>query len=115
VIAPTASREVKDVGMKRLHSPPSCRIIPSSVEGNSFSQSQEWPVGLLIKKKKIEWPVGFDHYEEIVVWEKDDDYCVSGGQGCWDVRASLPPELSHHSFIRRRQWLFSILGMACRV
>jgi len=61
VIAPTASREVKDVGMKRLHSPPSCRIIPSSVEGNSFSQSQEWPVG-------------FDHYGEIVVWGKDDEF-----------------------------------------
>jgi len=35
----TVSREVKDVGMLGLHSPPSCRIIPSSVEGNGFSQS----------------------------------------------------------------------------
>jgi hypothetical protein len=40
-IAPTASREVKDVGMIGLHSPPGCRIIPSSVDGNGFSQSQE--------------------------------------------------------------------------
>jgi proteasome lid subunit RPN8/RPN11 len=40
-IAPTASREAKDVGMIGLHSPPGCRIIPSSVEGYGFSQSQE--------------------------------------------------------------------------
>jgi hypothetical protein len=28
-----------------LYSPPGGRIIPSSVEGNGFSQSQDWPVG----------------------------------------------------------------------
>jgi hypothetical protein len=53
--------EVKDVGVVGLPSPPSCRIIPLSVEGNGFSQSQEWPVG-------------FDHIGEVVVWEKDDGF-----------------------------------------
>jgi hypothetical protein len=38
-------REVKDAGVVGLPSPPSCHIIPSSVEGNGFSQSQNWPVG----------------------------------------------------------------------
>jgi hypothetical protein len=60
-ITPTASREAKDVGMIRLHSPPGCHIIPSSVEGNGFSQSQEWLVR-------------FDLNGELVVWEKDDDF-----------------------------------------
>jgi hypothetical protein len=57
VIAPTTShsllvelvspspQEVKDDGVVGLPSPLSCRIIPSSVEGNGFSQSQEWLVG----------------------------------------------------------------------
>jgi len=51
VIAPTTSHsllvelEVKDDGVVGLPSPLSCRIIPSSVEGNGFSQSQEWLVG----------------------------------------------------------------------
>jgi hypothetical protein len=60
-IAPTMSHEAKDVGMIGLHSPLGCRIIPSSVEGNGVSQSQEWPVG-------------FDLNGELVVWEKDDDF-----------------------------------------
>jgi len=60
-IAPTASHEAKDVGMIGLHSPSGCRIIPSSVEGNGLSQSQEWPVG-------------FDLNRELVVWEKDDNF-----------------------------------------
>jgi proteasome lid subunit RPN8/RPN11 len=38
-MAPTASHKAKDVGMIGLHSPPGGRIIPSSVEGNGFSQS----------------------------------------------------------------------------
>jgi hypothetical protein len=42
-----------------FHSPPGCRIIPSSIEGNGFSQSQEWLVE-------------FDLNGEMVVWEKDD-------------------------------------------
>jgi len=42
-------------------SPPSGCIIPSSVEGNGFSQS--W-----------DWLVGFDHNGEIVVWEEDVDF-----------------------------------------
>jgi hypothetical protein len=72
VIAPTAHsllielgshppREVKTVGVVGLPSPPSCHIIPSSVEGNGFSQSQEWPVR-------------FDPIGEVVVWKKDDDF-----------------------------------------
>jgi hypothetical protein len=60
-IAPTASREAKDVGMLGLQSPPGCRIIPSSIEGNGCSQSQEWPVG-------------FDLNGELDVWEKEDDF-----------------------------------------
>jgi hypothetical protein len=44
-----------------LHSPSGCRIIPSSVEGNGFSQSQKWPVR-------------FDLNGELVVWEKDVDF-----------------------------------------
>jgi hypothetical protein len=60
-IGPTASREANDVGMVWLHSPSRRHIIPSSVEGNGFSQSQEWLVG-------------FDLNGELVVWEKDDDF-----------------------------------------
>jgi len=60
-IAPTASHEAKDVGMIGLHSPLGGRIIPSSVEGNGFSQSHEWLVG-------------FDLNGELVVWEKDGDF-----------------------------------------
>jgi hypothetical protein len=41
-------------------SPRGC-IIPSSIEGNGFSQSRDWPVG-------------FDHNGEIVVWEEDVDF-----------------------------------------
>jgi hypothetical protein len=61
VIAPTASQEAKDVEMIWLHSPSGCRIIPSSLEDNGFSQSQEWPVG-------------FNLNGELVVWEKGDDF-----------------------------------------
>jgi hypothetical protein len=60
-IAPTVSHEAKDVGMIGLHSPSRGRIIPSSVEGNGFSQSQDWPVG-------------YDLNGKLVVWEKDDDF-----------------------------------------
>lgn len=51
-------RVVKDVGVERLPSPPSC---PPPVEGNGFSHSRNWLVG-------------FDLIEEIAVWEKDDDF-----------------------------------------
>jgi hypothetical protein len=72
VIAPTAHsllvelgshlpREVKVVGVVGLRSPLSCHIISSSVEGNGFSQSQEWLVG-------------FDSTGEVVFWEKDDEF-----------------------------------------
>jgi hypothetical protein len=54
-------REVKDVGVAGPSSPPSGCIIPRSIEGNGFFQF--W-----------NWPVGFDHNGEIVVWEEEDDY-----------------------------------------
>jgi len=54
-------REVKDDGVVGPPSPPICRIITSSVEGNGFSQYQEWPVE-------------FDPFGEIVVWEQDDEF-----------------------------------------
>jgi hypothetical protein len=60
-IAPTTSHEAKDVGMIGLHSPPGGHIIPSFVEGNGFSQSQDWPVR-------------YDLNGELVVWEKDGDF-----------------------------------------
>jgi len=53
-VPPFLPREVKDVGMVRPFSPPRGCISPCSVEGNGFSQYQNWPVG-------------FDHNGEIVV------------------------------------------------
>jgi hypothetical protein len=49
------------LGGRAFLPPLSCCIIPSSDEGNGFSQSQEWHVR-------------FDHNGEIVVWEKDADF-----------------------------------------
>jgi hypothetical protein len=61
-VPPVLPREVKDVGVVRPSSPPCGCISPCSVEGNGFSQSQNWPVR-------------FDHNREIVVWEEEaDDY-----------------------------------------
>jgi len=60
-VPPVLPREVMDVGVVGPSSPPSGCIIPRSVEGNGFSQSRNWPVG-------------FDHNKEIVVWEEEDDY-----------------------------------------
>jgi len=60
-VPPVLPREVKDVGVAGPSSPPSGCIIPRSVEGNGFSQSRNWLVG-------------FDHNQEIVVWEEEDDY-----------------------------------------
>jgi hypothetical protein len=57
-------RKFIDVGMVRPSSPPRGCSTSSSVEGNSFSQSRNWPIG-------------FDHKGEIVVWEEDVDI--------WDV------------------------------
>jgi hypothetical protein len=53
--------EVKGVRVVGPSSPLSGCIISRSVEGNGFSQSRNWPVG-------------FDHNREIVVWEEEDDY-----------------------------------------
>jgi hypothetical protein len=54
-------QEVTNVGVVGPSSPPSGCIIPFSVEGNGFSQSKNWPVG-------------FDHNGEIIVWEEEDDF-----------------------------------------
>jgi hypothetical protein len=61
---PASPRKVFDVGMVGPSSPPRGCSISSPVEGNSFSQSRNWPIG-------------FDHNGEIVVWEEDVDL--------WDV------------------------------
>jgi hypothetical protein len=61
---PASPRKVFDVGMVGPSSPPRSCSISSPVEGNSFSQSRNWPIG-------------FDHNGEIVVWEEDVDL--------WDV------------------------------
>jgi hypothetical protein len=50
-IAPTASREFKDVVMIGLHSPPGCRIIPSSVKGNGFSNLRNGLSGLILMER----------------------------------------------------------------
>jgi hypothetical protein len=60
-VPPVLPQEVKDVGFAGPSSPPSGCIIPRSVEGNGLSQSRNWPVG-------------FYHNGEIVVWEEEDDY-----------------------------------------
>jgi hypothetical protein len=60
-VPPASPREVNDVVVVGPSSPPKGCIIPPSIEGNGFSQSQNWPVG-------------FDHNKEIVVWEEEDDY-----------------------------------------
>jgi hypothetical protein len=57
-------RKVFNVGMLGPSSPPRGCSTSSPVEGNSFSQSRNWPIG-------------FDHNGEIVVWEEDVDL--------WDV------------------------------
>jgi hypothetical protein len=61
---PASPRKVFDVGMVRPSSPPRGCSISSPVEGNGFSQSRNWPIG-------------FNHNGEIVVWEEDVDL--------WDV------------------------------
>jgi hypothetical protein len=61
---PASPWKVFDVGMIGPSSPPRGCPISSPVEGNGFSQSRNWPIG-------------FDHNGEIVVWEKDIDL--------WDV------------------------------
>jgi hypothetical protein len=53
-IPPASPREVNTVALVGPSSPPSGCI-------NGFSQSRNWPVG-------------FDHDWEIVVWEEEDDY-----------------------------------------
>jgi hypothetical protein len=58
----TSLQEVVEVRMVGASSPPSCLSpFSHSAEGNGFSQSRNWPVG-------------FDHNGEIVVWEGDEDY-----------------------------------------
>jgi len=61
---PVSPRKVFDVGMVGPSSPPRGCSISSPVKGNGLSQSRNWPIG-------------FDHNGEIVVWEEDVDL--------WDV------------------------------
>jgi hypothetical protein len=60
-VTPVSPWDVNDVRVLRLSSPPSGCIIPSFVKGNGFYQSRDWPVG-------------FDHNWEILVWEEDVDF-----------------------------------------
>jgi hypothetical protein len=61
---PSSPRKVFDGGIVRPSSPPRGCSSSSPVEGNGFSQSRNWPIGI-------------DHNGEIVVWEEDVDF--------WDV------------------------------
>jgi hypothetical protein len=63
-VLPTTSsspQKVFDGGIVGPSSPPRRCSSSSPVEGNGFSQSQNWPIG-------------FDHNREIVVWEEDVDF-----------------------------------------
>lgn len=83
-VTPVSPQEVIDVEVVGPSSPPRGCFIPSSVEENGFSQSQDWLVG-------------FDHNEEIVVLEEDIDF--------WD---GLPLDGRWMKILGRRPWL---LGM----
>jgi len=57
----TSPQKVVEVGLVGPSSPPRGCLSPFSAEGNGFSHSRNWPVG-------------FEHNGEIVVWEEDKDY-----------------------------------------
>jgi hypothetical protein len=57
----TSYQKDVEVGLVGPSSPPRGCLSPFSAEGNEFFQSRNWPVG-------------FDHNGEIVVWEEDEDY-----------------------------------------
>jgi hypothetical protein len=64
-----------------LSSPPANCIIPSSIEENGFSYSHAWPIG-------------FDHNEEIIVWEEDVDF--------WDGLAMKEDSLRDKMIARQK-------------
>jgi hypothetical protein len=78
-VPPVLPRVVKDVGVVRPSSPPSGCISPCSVEGNGFSQSRNWPVG-------------FDHNGEIVVWEEEEDDYWDGLPLDWALEGAFGEE-----------------------
>jgi hypothetical protein len=107
VSGPSASpREVIDVGVVGPSSPPSGCIIPFSVEGNGFSQSKNWPIG-------------FDHNGEIVVWEEEDefwdglpldwaldeDFALAGdfGEEAMAIRDAMEEEFQRDKMIARQK------------
>jgi len=63
----------------RPFSPPSGCISPCSVEGDRFSQSGNWPVG-------------FDHNGEIVVWEEEEDDYWDGLPLDWALEGDFGEE-----------------------
>jgi hypothetical protein len=101
VLAPPVSPwEVKDVGVVGPPPSPCCCIVPSSVDGNGFSQSQEWPVG-------------FYHNWEIMVWDEDDDlwdgmpldWAVDGvhGEEFLAIRNAMEEEFYRDKMIARQK------------
>jgi len=107
VSSPSASpREVIDVGVVGPSSPLSGCIIPFSVEGNGFSKSKNWPVG-------------FDHNGEIVVWEEEDefwdglpldwaldeDFALAGdfGEEAMAIRDAMEEEFQRDKMIARQK------------
>jgi hypothetical protein len=93
-------RKVIDLGMVRPSSPPRGCSTSSSVEGNSFSQSRNWPIS-------------FDHNGEIVVWEEDVDlWDVSPldwaredafGDEALAIRDAMEEEFQHDKMILRQK------------
>jgi hypothetical protein len=100
-VPPVLPREVKDVGVVGPSSPPSGGIFPCSVEGNGVSQSQNWPVG-------------FDHNGEIVVWEEEEDdnwdglpldWALEGafGEEALAIRDAMEEEFQREKMIARQK------------
>jgi len=86
-VLPTTSsspQKVFDGGIVGHSSPPRCCSSSSPVKGKGFSQSRNWPIG-------------FDHNGEIVVWEDDVDF--------WDV---LPLDWASEGALGRRHWQFGM-------
>jgi hypothetical protein len=99
-------REVTDVGVVGDFSPPSGCIIPLSVEENGLSQSKNWPVG-------------YDHIEEIVGWEEenvfwdglpldwawDEDFALAGdfGEEAMTIRDAMEEEFQRDKMIARQK------------
>jgi hypothetical protein len=99
-------REVTDVGVVGDFSPPSGCIIPLSVEENGLSQSKNWPVG-------------YDHIEEIVGWEEenvfwdglpldwawDEDFALAGdfGEEAMAIRDAMEEEFQRDKMIARQK------------